>query len=99
MTSAAVLFCIAVGALFFSRISLIRELGLGTMMAVLLDATIIRALLVPALLGLFGRAAWWAPKPLLRLRAALRLDRMDGESPPESVVDADSNTDKELAGI
>ncbi len=99
VTSAAVLFCIAVGALFFSRISLIRELGLGTMMAVLLDATIIRALLVPALLGLFGRAAWWAPKPLLRLRAALRLDRMDGESPPESVVDADSNTDKELAGI
>ncbi|HEY3749620.1 MAG TPA: MMPL family transporter [Pseudonocardiaceae bacterium] len=97
VTSAAILFCIAVGALFFSRISLIRQLGLGTTMAVLLDATIIRAFLVPALLGLLGRAAWWAPKPLLRLRSALRLDRMESDRPVETVPAAAEQ--KELAEL
>jgi RND superfamily putative drug exporter len=45
----------------------IKELGIGTAVAVLFDASIVRALLVPSLMGLLGWANWWAPRPLRRL--------------------------------
>jgi RND superfamily putative drug exporter len=45
----------------------IKELGLGTALAVLIDATIVRALLVPSLMELLGSWNWWAPRPLRRL--------------------------------
>ncbi len=54
VTAAALLFCIAMGAFATSRIVIIKELGLGTALAVLLDATIVRALLVPSLMALLG---------------------------------------------
>lgn len=83
VTSAAVLFCVAVGALGLSRIVLVQELGMGTAFAVLVDATLVRALLVPSLMALLGRSNWWAPAPLRRLHQALRLDRMEppGQEP------------------
>jgi RND superfamily putative drug exporter len=93
VTSAAILFCIAVGALMFSRITLMQELGFGTTLAVLLDATIIRALLVPSLMGLLGSAAWWAPKFLRRLHSALKLDRLESGTPETPAAEPD----KELA--
>ncbi|MWA13337.1 MMPL family transporter [Streptomyces sp. BA2] len=77
VTSAALLFCVAVGALALSRLVFVKELGLGTAFAVILDATVVRALLVPALMTLLGGANWWAPRPLRRLHSALRLDRME----------------------
>jgi RND superfamily putative drug exporter len=58
------LFAVAIGAFVTSNIIFIKELGLGAALSVLLDATIIRALLVPALMALLGPANWWAPKPL-----------------------------------
>jgi uncharacterized membrane protein YdfJ with MMPL/SSD domain len=67
VTAAAVLFCVAVGAFATSRIVFIKELGVGTSLAVLIDATIVRALLVPSLMELLGRWNWWAPRPLRRL--------------------------------
>ncbi|MEO3977541.1 efflux RND transporter permease subunit [Streptomyces sp. CAU 1734] len=67
VTSAAVLFCVPVGALALSRLVFIQELGLGAAFAVLIDATIVRALLVPSLMALLGAANWWAPGPLRRL--------------------------------
>ncbi len=67
VTAAALLFCIAIGAFATSRITIIKELGLGTALAVALDATIVRALLVPSLMALLGGWNWWAPKPLRRL--------------------------------
>ena len=48
-----------------------KELGLGTALAVLIDATIVRALLVPSLMEMLGRWNWWAPGPLRRLHARL----------------------------
>jgi RND superfamily putative drug exporter len=69
VTSAALLFAVAFGAFLTSRIIITKELGLGTAAAVLIDATIIRALLVPALMRLLGRWNWWAPAPLRRLHA------------------------------
>jgi RND superfamily putative drug exporter len=51
----------------------IKELGLGTALAVLIDASIIRALLVPSLMELLGSWNWWAPRPLRRLRDRIGL--------------------------
>jgi RND superfamily putative drug exporter len=67
VTSAAMLFAVAVGAFATSQIVFIKELGIGTALAVLLDASLIRALLVPSLMELLGSANWWAPRPLRRL--------------------------------
>ena len=74
VTAAALLFCIAIGAFVTSQIVFIKELGLGTALAVLIDATIIRALLVPALMQLLGKWNWWAPAPLARLHARIGLE-------------------------
>jgi uncharacterized membrane protein YdfJ with MMPL/SSD domain len=67
VTAAALLFCVAIGAFATSRIIFIKENGVGTALAVLLDATLVRALLVPSLMALLGRLNWWAPRPLRRL--------------------------------
>jgi uncharacterized membrane protein YdfJ with MMPL/SSD domain len=67
VTAAALLFCIAIGAFSTSEIVFIKMLGVGTALAVIIDATIVRALLVPALMKLLGEWNWWAPKPLRRL--------------------------------
>ncbi|WP_125777421.1 MMPL family transporter [Antribacter gilvus] len=61
VTAAALLFCVALGALVTSDIVFIKMLGLGTALGVLLDATIVRMMLVPSLMTLFGRASWWGP--------------------------------------
>ena len=76
VTAAALLFAVAIGAFATSQIVFIKELGIGAALAVLIDASIIRALLVPSLMRLFGQANWWAPGPLRRLhdRIALRDD-------------------------
>jgi uncharacterized membrane protein YdfJ with MMPL/SSD domain len=73
VTAAALLFCVAIGTFATSGISFIQELGVGTAVAVLLDATIVRALLVPSLMALLGRWNWWAPPPLRRLYLRLGL--------------------------
>ncbi len=67
VTAAALLFAVAIGAFATSQLVFIKELGLGTALAVLIDASIIRALLVPSLMGLLGARNWWAPAPLRRL--------------------------------
>jgi uncharacterized membrane protein YdfJ with MMPL/SSD domain len=70
-TAAALLFAVAIGAFVTSEMIFIKELGLGTALAVLIDATIIRALLVPSLMEMLGKWNWWAPKPLRRIHARL----------------------------
>jgi uncharacterized membrane protein YdfJ with MMPL/SSD domain len=67
VTAAAILFSVAIGAFATSQIIFIKELGIGTAVAVLIDATIVRALLVPSLMALLGEWNWWAPDPLRRL--------------------------------
>jgi RND superfamily putative drug exporter len=73
VTAAALLFSVAIGAFATSQIVFIKELGVGTALAVLIDATIVRALLVPSLMALLGRHNWWAPRPLRRLHARVGL--------------------------
>jgi uncharacterized membrane protein YdfJ with MMPL/SSD domain len=73
VTAAALLFAVAFGAFLTSQIVITKELGLASAVGVLIDATIIRALLVPATLRLLGRRSWWAPAPLRRLHRRIRL--------------------------
>ena len=79
VTAAALLFCVAIGAFATSEIVFIKELGVGTALAVLIDATIVRALLVPSLMALLGRWNWWAPRPLRRLHARFGLSETQPE--------------------
>ncbi|AXE87436.1 MMPL family transporter [Streptomyces sp. Go-475] len=68
ITAAAVLLTIVMVAIGTSQITLTKMLGLGVALAILVDATLVRCLLVPALMAIFGRAIWWAPKSLQRFR-------------------------------
>ena len=67
VSAAAVLFCAAVGSLAASNLAFLKEFGAGAALAVLIDATVVRALLVPALMAMLGPLNWWAPAPLRRL--------------------------------
>ncbi|MBJ7355744.1 MMPL family transporter [Nocardioides sp.] len=66
ITSAAVLLAVVIGAFATSGIVFMKMLGIGMLVALLVDATIVRALLVPATMKLLGRWNWWAPAPLAR---------------------------------
>jgi RND superfamily putative drug exporter len=66
ITAAALLLAVVFAAFMLSGVTSIKMMGFGVSFAVLLDATLIRALLVPALMRLFGESNWWAPKPLRR---------------------------------
>jgi RND superfamily putative drug exporter len=79
VTAAALLFAVAIGAFTTSKLIFIKELGLGTALAVLIDAFVIRTLLVPSLMELLGEWNWWAPAPLRRLYARISARRA---SPP-----------------
>ncbi|WP_037607975.1 MMPL family transporter [Streptacidiphilus rugosus] len=86
VTSAALLFVVAIGALGISRLTFIKELGIGAAFAVLVDATVVRTLLVPAVMALLGRGAWWAPGPLRRLHE--RFGVSEGGEPEEEHTSA-----------
>jgi uncharacterized membrane protein YdfJ with MMPL/SSD domain len=78
VTAAALLFAIAVGVFATSQVVFIKENFIGVALAVLLDASLIRALLVPSLMELLGRWNWWAPRPLRRLHWKFGLSETDG---------------------
>jgi RND superfamily putative drug exporter len=66
ITSAALLLIVVIGAFATSGITFIKMIGIGMVIAILVDATVVRGLLVPATMRLLGRANWWAPAPLRR---------------------------------
>jgi uncharacterized membrane protein YdfJ with MMPL/SSD domain len=67
VTSAALLLAVVFAGFLAGGFAPIRQVGLGLVLAVALDATVVRMLLVPATMTLFGRYNWWAPAPLSRL--------------------------------
>jgi len=69
ITSAALLLVIVIGAFATSGITFIKIIGVGMIVAIIVDATVVRALLVPATMRLLGNANWWAPAPLKRVYA------------------------------
>ena len=74
ITTAAIVLAVSFVAFATSGVSIMKMLGLGIAFAVLLDATIIRALLVPALMRLFGKANWYAPKWMLWVQKKIGLE-------------------------
>ncbi|WP_239152839.1 MMPL family transporter [Virgisporangium aliadipatigenens] len=66
ITSAALLLVIVIGGFATGGISFIKMIGVGMIVAIVVDATLVRALLVPATMRLLGRANWWLPGPLDR---------------------------------
>ena len=66
ITSAALLLAVVIGAFGLTGIVFMKMIGIGMLVALLIDATIVRALLVPATMKLLGRWNWWAPGPMQR---------------------------------
>ena len=77
ITGAAAIMVGVFTAFGLAEILLIKALGLGMAIAVAIDATLVRALVVPATMRLLGRANWWAPGPLARLYRRLALGERD----------------------
>jgi RND superfamily putative drug exporter len=95
VTSAAAIMIVVFGSFGLSQILLIKSLGIGQMLAVAVDATLVRALLVPATMRLLGEWNWWAPSPLRRLareRRAAQPGRRSTERSPASIPPAASAT-------
>lgn len=83
ISAAALLLILVTGAFGLSSIVIMRFIGVGMIVALVLDATIVRLLLVPAVLRLLGNAAWWAPGPLRRLQE--RVGIQESDEPDEDV--------------
>ena len=81
ITSAALLLVIVIGMFSLSSITFIKLLGVGMIVALVLDATLVRLLLVPATMRLLGDANWWAPAPLRRFHARYGIREDDGPGP------------------
>ncbi|CAA9230413.1 MAG: hypothetical protein AVDCRST_MAG57-1053 [uncultured Blastococcus sp.] len=79
ITSAALLLLVVIGAFSLSGITFIKMIGVAMLIAIVIDATIVRLLLVPATMRLLGRANWYAPGPLGRLYARFGIREDDGE--------------------
>jgi uncharacterized membrane protein YdfJ with MMPL/SSD domain len=92
ITSLAGLLIIVVGAFSASGITFIKLTGVGMIVALIVDASVVRVLLVPATMRLLGRANWWAPGPLGRLYARYGIKEDFSErpvvTPPQPVPDA-----------
>jgi len=82
ITSAALLLVIVIGAFSASGITFIKLMGVGMIVALIVDATIVRVMLVPATMRLLGRANWYAPRPLRRLYARYGISESDGQDDP-----------------
>ncbi|MET0764168.1 MAG: MMPL family transporter [Blastococcus sp.] len=79
ITSAALLLLVVIGAFSLSGITFLKMIGVAMLIAIVVDATIVRILLVPASMRLLGRANWYAPGPLGRLYARYGIRESDGE--------------------
>ena len=82
VTAAALVMSISFAALMAAEVSFMRMFGVGMTLAVLVDATLVRMLLVPAFMHVLGKANWWAPKPLVRLHEKIGLSESGDDEPP-----------------
>jgi uncharacterized membrane protein YdfJ with MMPL/SSD domain len=87
ISAAALLLIVVTGAFAFATVAMMRFIGVGMIIALLLDATVVRMLLVPAVMRLLGDAVWWAPGPLKRLQQRAGLQESDELEPAEDDPD------------
>jgi RND superfamily putative drug exporter len=91
ITAAALVMSMSFAALIAAHVSFMRMFGLGLTLAVFVDATLVRMVLVPAFMHVMGRWNWWAPKPLAWLHDRFGLS----EGPSEAVVPAEPAEESE----
>ncbi|HEX5143614.1 MAG TPA: MMPL family transporter, partial [Mycobacterium sp.] len=84
ITAAALVMSISFAALIAAKVSFMRMFGVGLTLAVLVDATLVRMVMVPAFMHLLGRWVWWAPAPLARLYDRIGIS----EAAPDDSSDA-----------
>jgi RND superfamily putative drug exporter len=92
ITSAAVLLVVVIGAFSLGQVLLIKLVGTGLALAIFVDATIVRLLLVPATMRLLGKYNWWAPRPLKALYERLGLGEAEGEEEQDTYVAGESSS-------
>ncbi|MFO0558307.1 MAG: MMPL family transporter [Polyangiales bacterium] len=91
VTSAAAIMVAVFSAFALAEVVILKAVGVGMALAVALDATIVRVLIVPATMRLFGDLNWWAPAPLAKLYHALKLGHAEVEAPASAVDDHDDD--------
>ncbi len=82
ITAAALVMSISFAALIAAEVSFMRMFGVGLTLAILVDATLVRMVLVPAFMHVLGGWNWWAPTPLVRLHDRIGIDE-SGDAVPE----------------
>ena len=82
VSAAALLLAVAIGAFSTSSVLFIKQVGVGTAIGVLVDALVVRALLVPSLMALLGHWNWWSPRPLARLHERMERAGLPPDGPP-----------------
>lgn len=87
ITSAALIMVSVFSVFIFTGVPTIKELGLGTAVAIAIDATLVRLTLVPATMVLLGRANWWLPRPLARMLPHPAFEAMPGTQLPSRAHD------------
>jgi RND superfamily putative drug exporter len=98
ISSAALLLAVVLVAMSTSKIVFIEQIGVGLAIAVIMDATLVRSLLVPATMRLLGRWNWWAPAPLRAIWRRIGLSEAEAPGAVETRVDAASVRDKVATG-
>ena len=83
ITSAALILIVVTGAFAFSEIVMMKYIAFGMIAALILDATVIRMFLVPAVMQLLGPDCWWAPKWMKRIQERIGLGEAELEDEPE----------------
>jgi len=91
ITSLAFLLIIVVGLFSLSGITFIKLLGVGMIVSLVVDATVVRVMLVPATMRLLGRTSWWAPRPLRRLYARYGISEPGEQAARAEVPSADAD--------
>lgn len=107
ITAAAVILAVVMVAIGTSRVTNTKMLGLGIALAVLMDAMVVRSLLVPAIMRLTGKATWWAPGPLRRFHQRFGLSEADPtpakqpdrETNPDTDPETNPDTDSERDAV
>jgi RND superfamily putative drug exporter len=82
VSAAAILLAVAIGAFVTSEVLFIKQIGIGAALGVLIDALVVRALLVPSLMALLGPWNWWSPRPLRRLHARIGIREAEASAAP-----------------
>lgn len=90
ITAAALVMSISFAALIAAQVSFMRMFGLGLTLAVLVDATLVRMMLVPAFMHVLGRWNWWAPRPLVRLHEKIGIS--ESGPPPAPAENAPASS-------